>query len=150
MSSFFLILLKIIFMKSSKLISIISIIILFTVLYACNSNPKSKLIGTWKAETVDVKFDEQVASPEMIRQVGLENKQVFFKIQNDSAMLLYIDAKSEPQSLFWFLDEASGSISYAYKQDDLSPIGLGKLVDNKIISESSTPLGTIKTTFTKE
>lgn len=136
-------------MKSLKKIVFASVIILFTALYSCNSNPKSKLIGTWKAETVDVKFDEQVASPEMIRQVGLENKQVFFKIQNDSAMLLYIDASSEPQSLFWFLDEESGSITYAYKQDDLSPIELGKLKDDKIVSESSTPLGTIKTTFKK-
>jgi hypothetical protein len=136
-------------MKSLKKIVYFSVIILFTVLYSCNSSPKSKLVGTWKAETVDVKFDEQVASPEMIRQVGLENKQVFFKIQNDSAMLLYIDANSEPQSLFWFLDEENGLITYAYKQDDLSPIELGKLKDGKIVSESSTPLGTIKTTFKK-
>ncbi|NOU45876.1 MAG: hypothetical protein HOO86_02300 [Bacteroidales bacterium] len=137
-------------MKSLRTASLIGIIALFLALSACNSNPKSKLIGIWKAETVDVKFDEQVASPEMIRQVGLENKQVFFKIQNDSVMLLYIDTNSEPQTLFWFLDEANGLIKYAYKQDDMKPIELGKLADGKITAESSTPLGTIKTTFKKE
>lgn len=137
-------------MNQLKKIQLICVIVLFTALYACNSTPKSKLVGVWKAENVDVKFDEQVASPEMIRQVGLENKQVFFKIQNDSILLLYIDSKSSPQSLFWFYDEKSGMITYAYKADDLNPIELGKYSDSKIISESSTPLGKIKTTFSKE
>ncbi len=118
--------------------------------YACNSNPKSKLVGTWKAETVDVKFDEQRVSPEMIRQVGLENKQVFFKIQNDSTMQLYISANGNPQNLFWFYNVEDNKITYGYKIDDFNTIELGKLIDGKIISESETPLGKIVTTFKQE
>jgi len=137
-------------MKTWSMIPIMGTIILFSIVYACNSNPKSKLIGTWKAEMVDVKFDEQVATPEMIRQVGLENKQVFFNIQNDSILLLYLDSRSTPQSLWWFLDETNGSVRYAYKQHDLETIELGKLANGKIVSESATPLGTIKTTFKKD
>jgi hypothetical protein len=137
-------------MSKLRNISILIVLSLLSVIYACNSNPKSKLIGTWKAEKVDINFNEQLASPELIRQVGLENKEVFFKIQNDSMMLLYISASSDPQNLFWFLDEKGESIHYAYKKDDLNPIELGKMMDGKIVAESSTPLGTIKTTFAKE
>lgn len=137
-------------MSKPKNIFIIIVLTLLSGFYACNSNPKSKFIGTWKAEKVDINFNEQLASPELIRQVGLENKEVFFKIQNDSTMLLYISASSDPQNLFWFLDEKEESIHYAYKKDDLNPIELGKILDGKIIAESSTPLGTIKTTFSKE
>jgi hypothetical protein len=137
-------------MSKLRNISILIVLSLLSVIYACNSNPKSKLIGTWKAEKVDINFNEQLASPELIRQVGLENKEVFFKIQNDSMMLLYISASSDPQNLFWFLDEKGEAVHYAYKKDDLNPIELGKMMDGKIVAESSTPLGTIKTTFAKE
>lgn len=137
-------------MQNLKRYFLLGLISSLSIIYACDSNPKSKLTGTWKAEKVDIDFDEQRASPELIRQVGLENKEVFFKIQNDSMMLLYISAGSEAQNLFWFLDEKGGLLSYAYKKDDLNPIELGKLVDGKIVAESETPLGKIKTTFAKE
>ncbi len=123
---------------------------LFSTIYSCNSDPKSKLLGTWKAENVEIDFDEQVASPELIRQVGLENKELSFKFTSDTTMVLYISAASDPQNLFWTLDANGSTIYYSYKKDDLDTVELGKLIEGKIVAESTTPLGSIKTTFVKE
>ena len=61
------------------------LIALAVTLSACT--PKSDpLFGTWTVSKVNVQFDEQLSTPELVKQVGEMEKQNVIKISNDSIL----------------------------------------------------------------
>ena len=61
---------------------ILSLIFLFC---ACNDTSNS-LIGDWKADKVNIQFDENQSTPELVKQIGEMERQNQFNISNDSIL----------------------------------------------------------------
>lgn len=135
-------------MKNRFIIRFFVIITLFIGIYACSSNPSDKLIGTWRAADVDAAFDEQIATPEMLKQVIQVEKQLFFKFLNDSMMNIH--TMDQTLKAYWFFDEESGIIDYRFAEAASSLSELGVYKDGAITTESQTALGKLTITYRKE
>jgi len=121
---------------------------LMLVISSCGGTPESKLVGTWKAQKVETDFDEQYTTPEMLRQVVEMQKETFFKIINDSTLIIVSPGNTHETS--WELDPSDKSISYVFEGNASYLNKLGILSEGKIISESKTPLGVITIYYEKE
>lgn len=64
---------------------ILLILSLVFLLCACNDTSNS-LIGDWKADKVNVQFDENQSTPELVKQIGEMERQNRFTISNDSIL----------------------------------------------------------------
>jgi hypothetical protein len=157
-------------MKNNSITRFIIAIVLFSGIFACSSSPTDKLIGTWRAADVVAAFDEQIATPEMLKQVIQVEKQLFFKFQNDSMMNIH--TMDQTLKAYWFFDEESGRIDYRFAEmaSSISELGifkvgksrfrrliigepLKKLVTSEpdeIKAESQTALGKLTITYRKE
>ena len=60
--------------------------VLAVLLAACTSKPDT-LIGDWTADKVTVQFDENHATPELVKQVGEIEKQNRISISGDSTLV---------------------------------------------------------------
>lgn len=131
-------------MKRLLFLTITSALLFLT---SCSTSPESKLIGTWKVQDVKTDFDESKVSPEMLSQAVAMQKETFFRIINDSVMMIMSGSSTfETQ---WMLGE-DNTISYMFADQKIKPNKLGKVEDGHIIQVSNTPLGVITTTFAKE
>lgn len=135
-------------MKNNLIIRFFVILTLFSGVYACSSSPTDKLIGTWRASDVDAAFDEQLATPEMLKQVIQVEKQLFFKFLNDSMMNIH--TMDQTLKAYWFFDEESGRIDYRFAEAASSISELGMYKDGAITAESQTALGKLTITYRKE
>lgn len=118
------------------------------IITSCGGTPESKLIGTWKAKKVETDFDEQYTTPEMLRQVVEMQKETYFRIIDDSTLIIISPGNTHETK--WKLDPEDQSITYFF---DGSPNYLNKLgtfSSDKIVSESKTPLGVITIYYEKE
>ena len=106
------------------------------------------MIGTWKAADVKIDFDEQMSSPEMLKQVAEREKQTYLNFVNDT--VLNIVTGDNTYKAFWVMDEKTGLINYRFDDAGVSMNELGHYVDKTIVASSSTPLGTITITYKKE
>ena len=62
---------------------------------ACTSKPDT-LIGDWTADKVTVQFDENHATPELVKQVGEMEKQNRISISGDSTLVFKgLDSESQ-------------------------------------------------------
>ncbi|MFA5418667.1 MAG: hypothetical protein WC341_09430 [Bacteroidales bacterium] len=119
-------------------------LILFTaslLFVSCTKSAESKLIGTWKAQKVETDFDENKLSPEMINQVVEMQKQTYFRMINDSVMAII--SKNNTHEAKWKFNKSNNTISYYFNGMNGIPSVLGTLKDDKIVSESKTPMGKI-------
>ena len=114
---------------------------------SCNSNPKEKLIGTWKADKVDTEFDETKVTPEMVKQIVEMQKETYFEFVNDSVMKIF--SSNNTHEAGWLLDK-EGTISFYFKGQEIKPNKLGKLEDGKILATTNSKLGTMKIWYVKE
>ncbi|MFK5855166.1 MAG: hypothetical protein QM503_03470 [Bacteroidota bacterium] len=121
---------------------------LVIVMSSCGGTPESKLIGTWKAQKVETDFDEQFTTPEMLRQVVEMQKETFFKIIDDSTLIIISPGNTHETS--WELNPSDQAISYFFEGDPKYLNKLGVFSEGKIISESKTPLGIITIYYEKE
>ena len=64
----------------------LSLVAFASLLAACSSKPDS-LIGNWKADKVNVQFDENRATPELVKQIGEIEKQNRISISTDSILV---------------------------------------------------------------
>ncbi len=126
-----------------------SILFLISVMFFAVScgGPGNKLRGTWKVSKVDTKFDENTMTPEMIKQIVDLQKKTYFKIIDDSSMVIISD--NNPFDARWYIDD-NNVISYKFKNSVTKPNVLGKFEDGVIKSESNTALGKIITYYEKE
>jgi len=120
--------------------------LLFT-LISCSS-PESELIGTWKVADVDTQFDEAIMTPEMLLQVVEMQKETFFKIINDSTIIIV--SSDNTHEAKWSYNNEDGTINYYFDTSPIKENELGKFQDGNIVSESETPVGKMIVTYGKE
>ncbi len=110
----------------------------FALLSACQ--PKSdSLIGEWKADKVNVHFDENRSTPELVKQIGEMEKQNTFSIGNDSTLVFSgLDEEKKGR----ITTDANGNIF-------LDGVLFGQWKDGKIVTKTTSPLGEIVITYCK-
>lgn len=115
---------------------------------SCGSNPKAKFIGTWKVSDVQTDFNEGQVTPEMLAQVVEMQNQTYFRIVNDSTMVII--SNSNTHEAKWIYNTEEKTIAYFFTGMETDPNILGTFKDNLIVNESETPLGIITTYYAKE
>jgi len=132
-----------------KVVFVIGVLIAM-VLYSCQSSPESKLIGTWKVVEVETDFDETRSNPRMINQVVETQKQTFFRILNDTTMVIISTGNTYEAK--WKLNPKDQNITYTFDEwdDNTVPFTLGIVTENQIIAESDMAMGKMVVYFEKE
>lgn len=125
-------------------------VLIAMVLYSCQSSPESKLIGTWKVVEVETDFDETRSNPRMINQVVETQKQTFFRILNDTTMVIISTGNTYEAK--WKLNPEDQNITYTFDEwdDNTVPFTLGIVTENQIIAESDMAMGKMVVYFEKE
>ena len=109
------------------------------VLGACRQKADS-LIGTWTVDKVNVHFDEQRSTPELVKQIGEMEKQNTITINNDSILVF----KGLEITLEGRLDLKNNGTML------VDGVVLGQWEDGHIITRSGSPLGEVIITYKKE
>ncbi|PLX09731.1 MAG: hypothetical protein C0598_11630 [Marinilabiliales bacterium] len=117
------------------------------VLVSCG-NPKSELVGTWKVVDVETDFDEEKMSPAMILQVIDMQKETFFKINNDSVLIVF--TKENTHEAKWDFNDDDQTISYFFETSPTTINKLGTYVDGEIVSETTSAIGKMVVTYGKQ
>ena len=112
-------------------------VILIILFSSCHRN-NDPFIGRWTVEKVNVAFDENLASPEMVRQLGEMEKGNIIEISKDS-MLTFI-AES---------DTLQGRCSLKGTQIFFEGKPSGRYENGLIETETKTPLGKTKVVYRK-
>jgi len=112
---------------------------LILLLSACTEKQDS-LIGDWKADKVNVQFDESRSTPELVKQIGEMEKQNRISIGADSILVFSsLDNNFEGQLR---LDE-SGTL---YCNGNV----FGQWKNGEIVTKTPSPLGEITVKYQKE
>ncbi|MCF6171387.1 MAG: hypothetical protein L3J31_05255 [Bacteroidales bacterium] len=119
-------------------------------LASCQTTPESKLIGTWKVVEVETDFDEARVTPQTIKQVVETQNQTFFKILNDSVMVII--SLGNTFEAKWQLNPDDQKITYVFDDSDklAKPFDLGVYKDKQIVAESEMSMGKMVVHFEKE
>jgi hypothetical protein len=107
----------------------------------CACTPKADpFFGIWTVSKVNVQFDEQRNTPELVKQVGEMEKQNVITISNDSILT------------FKGLDEEWQERISLQKDGTMLRKGnvFGVWKNGEIVTRSSSPLGMIVATYRKE
>lgn len=131
-------------MYKTLLLSVLSVLILGS----CGSSPEAKMSGTWKVVDVQTDFNEMEVTPEMLSQVVEMQKQTYFRIVDDSTMVII--SNSNTHEAKWTFDAESNEISYFFEGMSSNPNLLGKLQEGKVVNETETPLGAMTIVYAKE
>lgn len=126
------------------LLSVFSVLIIGS----CGGSPEAKMIGTWKVDDVQTDFNEMEVTPEMLSQVVEMQKQTYFRIVDDSTMVII--SNNNTHEAKWQFNAESNEISYFFEGMESSLNVLGKLIEGKVVNESETPLGTMTIVYAKE
>ena len=117
------------------------ILLLGFALAICACTPKADpLFGTWTVSKVNVQFDEQRNTPELVKQVGEMEKQNVITISNDS-ILTFKGLDEEWQ------DRISLQNDGTMLRDG---IVFGTWKNGEIVTRSGSPLGEIIVVYKKE
>ena len=110
---------------------------LLALLAACHH--ADPLFGTWTVDKVNVQFDENRTTPEVVKQVGEMEKHNYFVISSDS-ILVFSSLETETR----------GRVS-TDQQGNLFLEGapFGQWKDGQIVTRTKSPLGEIVTTYSK-
>lgn len=133
-------------MKRTLIFSLLIAVVI--TLASCGASPESKLVGTWKVVDVQTDFDESAANPELLRQMVQVSKSTYFRILNDSVLIIISD--DDTHETKWSFDENDNTLSYFFDGSQARANKLGRLVDNQIISESSRTFGKMTVYYEKE
>ena len=133
--------------KIMKKLILVGLGITLVWLASCSS-PESKLIGTWKVNDVETNFDEQSVSPEMLKQVIEMQKQTYFRIMDDSTMIII--SNDNTHEARWILDSDDNTVTFFFEGMETTLNTLGKYSDDQIVSETCTPLGKMIIFYGKE
>ena len=93
---------------------------------------KDPLIGRWTVEKVNVEFNEQIATPEMVRQYGEMEKGNVIEIGQDSTLVFVSDG-----------DTVRGKCLLEGSQLFCDGKLFGSLEDGTLTTENITPLGKV-------
>ena len=106
----------------------------------CACRPKTdSFFGTWTVSKVNVQFDEQLSTPELVKQLGEIEKQNVITISNDSILT------------FKGLD-VNWQESISLKNETLLRNGavFGTWKNGEIVTRSGSPLGEVVVVYRKE
>lgn len=96
------------------------------------------LIGRWTVEKVNVEFNENIATPDMVRQYGELEKGNVIEISKDSVLTFISDG-----------DTLRGRCSLIGAQLLFDGKKIGTIDNGVLTAESSTPLGKMKVYYKK-
>ena len=109
-------------------------------LVACRHNSTDSLIGTWTVDKVNVQFDEQRTTPELVKQIGEMEKQNVITISKDSTLTFKgLEETSQGrlsmkgEHTLWCNDRAFGTWN-----------------EGRIVTRTDSPLGEILVTYRKK
>ena len=106
----------------------------------CACTPKADpLFGTWTVSKVNVQFDEQRSTPELVKQVGEMEKQNVVTISNDSTL-----------TFKGLEEEWQGRISLQNDTLLLNGKAFGIWKNDAIVTHNGSPLGEIIVVYKKE
>ncbi len=94
--------------------------------------------GCWTVDKVNVDFDADWATPEMVRQFGSMEKDNVIMISNDSVFTLVMDG-----------DTMQGKCSLQGTRVFVDGEPWGWFEEGMIKTETSTPMGIVKTSYIK-
>ncbi len=112
------------------------------------SNTGHELVGTWKVSQVKTNFKDTNLPKVVIAHIKDEQKQLSFKIINDSVLVVILDKNAHEAK--WKMDSKSKVISYYFDNQKNIINKLGTWEGNDIVSESNTPLGKLTVIFKKQ
>ena len=112
--------------------------LLMSLFVATSCQNKDPFIGRWTVEKVNVDFNEQIATPEMVRQYGELEKGNIIEISKDSLLTLIADG-----------DTLQGQCSLKGNQIVIEGSVFGRFGNGMIETETKTPLGNIKVVYRK-
>ena len=110
---------------------------LLLLLAACTPKEDS-LFGRWTVDKVTVEFDEEWATPEMVRQVGAMEKNNVVVISTDSLLTLVNEG-----------DTVQYRCSLRGSQILCDGEPWGRFEDGSIKTETSSPMGSVKVVYKK-
>lgn len=113
-------------------------LILLLFLCACTGK-QDPLIGRWTVEKVNVEFNEQIATPEMVRQYGELEKGNVIEISKDSVLTFISEG-----------DTLRGRCSLRGFQLSCDGKPFGRYENGHIETEVITPIGVIKVLYFKK
>ena len=123
------------------------LLILLLLFAACNSSDSNKMKGIWRVDNVDAQFDEERVNPQTLEQIITTEKQTILKFVNDSN--LHIILGETTMKAFWNIEKNGNRIYYYFEGAPTDVYELGTLKENKLITETNTPIGTIKVIYSK-
>ena len=117
-----------------------TIYVIFTLLLICIGCQRNTdtLMGNWKAEKVEVDFDERLSTPEIVKQTGIIEKENVLIIAADST-LTFISQD----------DTIKGNFSVKGAQILLNGKAFGLITENGIVTKEDTPFGNITIEYQK-
>ena len=123
--------------ENGKWRAIIGVLLFFGVVSCVHQ--QDSLVGHWTAEKVNVDFDENIATPEMVRQLGELDKNNSIDITSDSLLVLVSNGDTltsrcslRGQTLF----------------SDGKPFA--QCSEGRLITEETTPLGKVTVQYTRQ
>jgi len=119
--------------------SFLSFLCCLFLLAACTQKPET-LLGTWTVDKVNVQFDENRSTPELVKQIGEMEKENRIHISSDST-IVFTTLDNETQG-HMTIDQQG--VIYC----DGERFGLWK--DGVIVTTVSSPLGAITVNYRKE
>lgn len=108
-------------------------------LFASCHRASDPLIGRWTVEKVNVEFNEQIATPEMVRQYGELEKGNVIEIAKDSIISLISEG-----------DTLRGKCSLSGTQLFFDGKVFGRYENGQIETDVVTPIGVIKVLYFKK
>ena len=120
-------------MKTVKLGFVALLLLLLT---ACHRD--DPFIGQWTVDRVNVDFNEQIATPEMVRQYGELEKGNMIEISKDSILTFIADG-----------DTLQGRCSLKGSQFFFEGKPFGRYENGLIETEMATPMGKVKVSYKK-
>ena len=111
------------------------ILALLLICIGCQRNTDT-LMGNWKAEKVEVDFDERHSTPEIVKQTGFIEKENQLSLTEDSTLIFISQG-----------DTVKGRFSVKEKQISVDGRPFGIIIENGIVTKENTPFGNITVTY---
>lgn len=109
-------------------------------LASCHKGASRSIIGTWLVDKVNVQFDEQRNTPELVKQIGEMEKQNIIVISADS-LLTFKALDGETRGRLSLTPDGSMFVDGA---------SFGQWKEGRIVTFSDSPLGKVVVSYRKK
>ena len=120
--------------RGATILSLLSLLFLISCL--SNNDP---LIGRWAPEKVNVDFDENIATPEMVRMFGEIDKANIIEISKDSVLVFISDG-----------DTLTSRYSLQGQTLYMNGKPFAQYLGGRLVTEEITPLGKVIVQYSKK